>query len=78
MNYENLDFPDAIENIAARMGIEVPREESSVSQKNGKRISQFMMCWSKVRALIIQAQLRRASRQRTRAVEYSEKPRLVR
>ena len=32
MNDENLDFPDAIENIAAQMGIEVPREESSVSQ----------------------------------------------
>jgi len=68
MNYENLDFPDAIENIAAQMGIEVPREESSVSQKVREK-NQSIYDVLQQSARYYQAQLRQHP-QRTRAVEY--------
>lgn len=68
MNYENLDFPDAIENIAAQMGIEVPREESSVLQKVREK-NQSIYDVLQQSARYYQAQLRQHP-QRTRAVEY--------
>src|SRR6056300_423380 len=68
MNYENLDFPDAIENIAAQMGIEVPREESSVSQKVREK-NQSIYDVLQQSARYYQAQLRQHP-QRTHAVEY--------
>src|SRR6056300_1158120 len=34
MNYDNVDFVEAIEKIATQMGMEVPREESSGDQRS--------------------------------------------
>ena len=68
MNYESLDFPDAIENIAAQMGIDVPREESSVSQKNREK-NKTLYDVLQQSARFYQSQLRQHS-ERGRVVEY--------
>ncbi|MFT5320741.1 MAG: DNA primase [Pseudohongiellaceae bacterium] len=68
MNYENLDFPEAIENIAAQMGIDVPREESSISQQNREK-NQTLYDILDLCVRFYQSQLRRHP-DRTHAVEY--------
>lgn len=68
MNYENLDFPEAIENIAAQMGIDVPREESSVSQQAREK-NQTLYDILEQCVRFYQSQLRRHP-ERTKAVDY--------
>ena len=68
MNYENLDFPEAIENIAAQMGIDVPREESSVSQQTREK-NQTLYDILEQCVRFYQSQLRRHP-DRTHAVDY--------
>jgi len=68
MNYENLDFPEAIENIAAQMGIDVPREESTVSQQTREKNQTLYDILEKC-VRFYQSQLRRHP-DRTHAVDY--------
>ncbi|MEX2367674.1 MAG: DNA primase, partial [Pseudohongiellaceae bacterium] len=68
MNYENLEFPQAIEMLAGSMGMEVPREETTrARQKREQDQSLFDILQNAAR--YYQSQLRQHP-QRGRAVEY--------
>ena len=68
MNYDNIEFPEAIEKIASQMGMEVPREESSVAQKSREK-NQVLYDVLAESARYYQAQLRRHP-DKARAVDY--------
>ena len=68
MNYENLDYVEAIEKLASQMGMEVPREESSVAQKSREQ-NQALFNILQDSARFYQAQLRQHP-QRSRAIDY--------
>ena len=68
MNYENLDYVEAIEKLAAQAGMEVPREESSVAQKSREK-NQALYDVLQASQRYYQAQLRRHP-QKNRAVDY--------
>ena len=68
MNYENLDFPQAIESLATSMGIEVPREESAIAQQQREKNQGLYEILKKTSAYY-QTQLRQHP-QKSRAIEY--------
>ncbi len=70
MNYENLDFPEAIENIAHGMGLEVPREQTSSGQgRQRKEAQEGLYDILKRAATWYQGQLR-SHAERQRAIDY--------
>jgi DNA primase len=71
MNYENLDFPEAIESIAHGMGLEVPRESvgSAAAQQQRKAVQENLYDILKSAATWYQRQLR-THPERQRAVDY--------
>lgn len=68
MNYENMDFPQAIEAIASSMGIEVPREQSAGDQKKREKNQALYQILQKA-TTFYQAQLRQHP-QKSRAIDY--------
>lgn len=68
MNYENLDYVEAIEKLAAQMGMDVPREQSAVARKNREQHAALYEILTQS-AQWYQAQLRQHP-QRQRAVDY--------
>ncbi len=68
MNFENLDYPEAIETLAKDLGLEVPREESALSRQTLSRHDALLNLLQEVNEYY-QAQLRKHP-QRCRAVEY--------
>jgi DNA primase len=68
MNYENMDYVEAIEKLASQMGMEVPREESNDAQRSREK-SQVLYEVLEQSSRFYQAQLRKHP-DKTRAVEY--------
>ncbi len=68
MEYERLEFPDAIEDLARDLGLEVPHEQGSAPHANLEPLDELRELLDKVNAYY-QLQLREHS-QRTRAVDY--------
>ncbi len=68
MNYENMDYVEAIEKLAAQMGMEVPREESSASQRSREKNQELYDVLQQC-SRYFQAQLRQHP-QKARAVDY--------
>lgn len=68
MNYDNVDFVEAIEKIAAQMGMEVPREESSGDQRSREK-NQVLYDVLQQCAHYYQAQLRQHP-EKARAIDY--------
>lgn len=68
MNYDNVDFVEAIEKIATQMGMEVPREESSGDQRSREQ-NQALYDVLQQCAHYYQAQLRQHP-EKGRAVDY--------
>ena len=69
MNYENLDYPEAIELLAKDLGMEVPREQSSPQAKQAKsRYEALLELLDKINAWY-QQQLRK-HQDKQRAVDY--------
>jgi DNA primase len=71
MNYENLDYVEAIEKLAAQVGMEVPREESSVAQQTREK-NQALYDVLQQSARYYQAQLRQHP-DKQRAIDYLKK-----
>jgi len=71
MNYENLDYVEAIEKLAAQVGMEVPREESSVAQQTREK-NQSLYDVLQQSARYYQAQLRQHP-DKQRAIDYLKK-----
>ncbi|NCF11297.1 MAG: DNA primase [Gammaproteobacteria bacterium] len=68
MEYERLEFPDAIEDLARDLGLEVPHEQGSAPHASLEPLDELRELLDKVNAYY-QLQLREHS-QRTRAVDY--------
>ena len=68
MNYENMDYVEAIEKLASQMGMEVPREESNDAQRSREK-SQVLFEVLEQSCRFYQTQLRKHP-DKTRAVEY--------
>lgn len=68
MNYDNLDFPDAVEALAKELGVEVPREESTQSKAASSRHEALLHLLNDV-CQWYQQQLRQ-NKQKSRAVDY--------
>jgi DNA primase len=68
MNYENMDYVEAIEKLAAQMGLEVPREESSAAQRSREKNQELYDVLQQC-TRYFQAQLRQHP-QKARAVDY--------
>ena len=68
MNYENMDYVEAIEKLASQMGMEVPREESSADQRSREKNLELYEALQQC-ARFYQAQLRQHP-QKGRAVDY--------
>ncbi|HTR00419.1 MAG TPA: DNA primase [Candidatus Acidoferrum sp.] len=71
MNFENLDFVDAVESLAKSIGVEVPREESGRSKQQDSRYDALLKILSDASAFY-QLQLRQHP-QKARAVDYLKK-----
>ncbi len=71
MNYENFDYVEAIEKLAAQVGMEVPREESSLAQHTREK-NQALHDVLQKSARYYQAQLR-LHPDKQRAVDYLKK-----
>lgn len=72
MNFENLDFPEAVEVLAKSIGLEVPREESSgTARQNNSRYDALYNVLQEANKFY-QLQLRQHP-QRQRAVDYLKK-----
>ena len=71
MNFENLDFVDAVESLAKSIGVEVPREESTRNKQQDSRFDALLNILQDV-SVFYQQQLR-AHPQRDRAVSYLKK-----
>ena len=68
MNFENVDFPDAVELLAKDMGLEVPREEGVRNKAASSRHEALLLLLTDV-SRWYQVQLRQHA-QRSRAVDY--------
>jgi DNA primase len=68
MNFENLDYPEAIETLAKDLGLEVPREESALSRQTLSRHDALLSLLQEVNEYY-QTQLRKHP-QKQRAVDY--------
>ncbi|MBT8149040.1 MAG: DNA primase, partial [Gammaproteobacteria bacterium] len=69
MDYENVDFPTAIESLATLLGIEVPHEAVSEKQQQQRRKTQSIYDVLNFASRYYQTQLRKHP-QRARAVDY--------
>jgi DNA primase len=68
MNFENLDYPEAIETLAKDLGLEVPREESALSRQTLSRHDALLTLLQEVNEYY-QQQLRKHP-QKQRAADY--------
>ncbi len=68
MNFENLDYPEAIETLAKDLGLEVPREESALSRQTLSRHDALLSLLQEVNEYY-QLQLRKHP-QKQRATDY--------
>ena len=68
MNYENMDYVEAIEKLAAQMGMEVPLEESSAAQRSREKNQELYDVLQQC-TRYFQTQLRQHP-QKARAVDY--------
>lgn len=71
MNFDNLDFPEAVEVLAKSIGVEVPREDASTSKQSNSRHDALLNLLADISAFY-QQQLRQHP-QRQRAVDYLKK-----
>lgn len=71
MNFENLDFPEAVEILAKGIGVEVPREESGTNKQNNSRYDALLGLLQEANTFY-QHQLRQHP-QKQRAVDYLKK-----
>jgi DNA primase len=69
MNYDNLDFPQAVENLAAEYGIDVPRETTSKAEKQRQSRNSLILELLEQANHYYQLQLRQHSN-RQAAVDY--------
>lgn len=71
MNFENLDFPEAVEVLAKGIGVEVPREESGTGKQNNSRYDALLKLLQDANTFY-QHQLRQHP-QKQRAIDYLKK-----
>jgi DNA primase len=69
MEYENLDFPEAVENLAGSLGLEVPRERTSPAQAQREDGQRALLDTLEAAAEFYRQQLRRHARS-DRAIAY--------
>ena len=71
MNFDNVDFPEAVEILAKSIGLEVPREEGSTGKQHNSQHDALLKLLADISAFY-QLQLRQHP-QRQRAVDYLKK-----
>jgi DNA primase len=71
MNFENLDFPEAVEVLAKSIGVDVPREDSGTTKQSNSRHDALLALLQDISAFY-QQQLR-THPQKQRAVDYLKK-----
>lgn len=71
MNFENMEFVEAVETLAKSIGVEVPREDGGTARQHNSRHDALLKMLQDI-SLFYQQQLRRHP-QRQRAVDYLKK-----